>query len=163
MALNDTYQVSSTGHKRCKTSGVQGTSSSKGGKRAHGRREIEMNGALKTEIQIGSLWWPLPICQTLWGTLYVIPISYKLDNFKSPLHWWEDILLMTVETHRDLEIFPSHPAGGRSRFKIKFVRSKYMPPTSMSLGKGIGKRWTKQVRNYSSKRQERTESRKIKV
>ena len=43
---------------------------------------------------------------------------------------------MTVETHRDLEIFPSHPAGGRSRFKIKFVRPKHMPPTSMSLGKG---------------------------
>lgn len=86
MALNDTYQVSSIGHKRCKTLGVHGTSSSKGGKRVHGRSEIEMDGALKTEIQTGSLWRPLPICQTLWGPLYVISISYKLDNFKSPLH-----------------------------------------------------------------------------
>ena len=68
-----------------------------------------------------------------------------------------------VESMRYEVTYYSHPAGGRSRFKIKFVRPKHMPPTSMSLGKGIGKRWTKQVRNYSSMRQERTESWKIKV
>lgn len=46
-ALNDTYQVSSFGHERYRPLGVQGTSLSKGGKRAHGRSQIEMNGALR--------------------------------------------------------------------------------------------------------------------
>ena len=59
--------------------------SSKDGMRSHGSGEAEADGPIQGVDTTGPLWWVLTVCQTLWGTLYVISISYKADTFKSPI------------------------------------------------------------------------------
>lgn len=93
--------------------------------------KLKQMGPCRAWKQTGPLRWALTVCQTLWGTLYIISTSYKADTFKSPICRWEAVLLMIAKAHRGLIISPSRPTGGRSGFQI---RSIWQPTTVPFVG-----------------------------